>query len=66
MVDLVRGAGCQDHNTLEDGDDQLSIQTCLEESVQLRLLHYLFELIELDLFGQSARHSHPQIVELDS
>ena len=64
MIDFVRGAGRQNHNALQDGDDQLSVQTSLQEGVQLRLLYDALKFVKLDDSVTSASDLVVDILDL--
>lgn len=66
MVNFIGGASAQDDNALENGDDQLRVQACLQEGVELRLLHKLLKLVELDHSVPTTSHMEPQVPESGS
>ena len=64
MVDLVGRACCQYSDAFENCDHKFRVQTCLQEGIKRSLLDNLIEFVKLDLFTDSTRNPHPQIVHL--
>ena len=65
MVDLVGGLGGQDCDSFQNRDDQLRVQTSLQESVESGLLYQFLKLIKLHTLLPPAGPWHPNVVQFD-
>ena len=61
VVDHVWGACRQDKDAFQNRDYQFCVQTCLQKSVHLGLLHQFLKLIELDLLVPPAGDLIPDV-----
>ena len=64
MIYLIWWASCKDDDAFEDRDDKLCIQSSLKESVHLRLLLELSELIKFDHFALPTGETIPYVPHL--
>ena len=66
MIDLVGRTCGQNGDALKDRDDELGIQTSLQEGVQRRLLDDFLKFVELDTFADPTSDFHIHVVEFDA
>ena len=64
VVNIVRGAGCEDDDSLQNRNDKLRVQACLKEGVHLVLFDQLFKLIVLYHLASAARGMVPHVLQL--